>query len=276
MAATVEPRVTRALGETDGDMSAAALRHQFQLHLRHSLAKDRYSATDRDRIMPLALTVRDQLIDRWIATQQMHHKKNVKRVYYLSLEFLIGRLLGNNVINLRIEDVYRTAMSQEGLDYEALREYEVDAGLGNGGLGRLAACFLDSIATLNLPAIGYGLRYDFGIFKQQVVNGYQVEQPDEWLKLRYPWEFAHPEFSFEVQFEGRAAAGPVPTATNGIGPTPSGSSACPTICPSSGTAPRPSTRCACGRQRRPKISTWTTSTAASTWTRWRTKSAPKT
>jgi starch phosphorylase len=210
MAATVEPRVTRSLGETDGDISAAGLRHQFQLHLRHSLAKDRYSATDRDRYYALALTVRDRLIDRWIATQQMHHKKNVKRIYYLSLEFLIGRLLGNNVINLRTEDVYRTAMSQEGLDYEALREYEVDAGLGNGGLGRLAACFLDSIATLNLPAFGYGLRYDFGIFKQKIVNGFQVEQPDEWLKLRYPWEFAHPEFSFEVQFEGCTASRPGP------------------------------------------------------------------
>jgi starch phosphorylase len=208
--ATVEPRTPRPVGDTDAEISAAALRRQFELHLRHSLAKDRYSATDRDRYYAVALTVRDQLIDRWIATQQMHHKKNVKRVYYLSLEFLIGRLLGNNVINLRMEDVYRTAMSQEGLDWEDLRELEVDAGLGNGGLGRLAACFLDSIATLNLPAVGYGLRYDFGIFKQKIVNGYQVEQPDEWLKLRYPWEIPHPEFSFEVQFEGRVATRPGP------------------------------------------------------------------
>ena len=150
----------------------------------------------------LALAVRDQLVDRWIATQQTHHKKNVKRVYYLSLEFLIGRMMGNNVINLRMEDICRTAMSQEGLDWEDLREYEIDAGLGNGGLGRLAACFLDSIATLDLPAVGYGLRYDFGIFKQNIKNGYQVEQPEEWLKHPYPWD-PHPEFSFEVQFEGR-------------------------------------------------------------------------
>ena len=147
--------------------------------------------------------MRDQLVDRWIAIQQTHHKKNVKRVYYLSLEFLIGRLIGNNVINLQMEDICRTAMSQEGLDWEDLREYEIDAGLGNGGLGRLAACFLDSIATLDLPAVGYGLRYDFGIFKQNIKNGYQVEQPEEWLKHRYPWEIPHPEFSFEVQFEGR-------------------------------------------------------------------------
>ena len=103
--------------------------------------------------------------------------------------------MGNNVINLKMEDICRAAMSQEGLDWEDLREYEIDAGLGNGGLGRLAACFLDSIATLDLPAVGYGLRYDFGIFKQNIKNGYQVEQPDEWLKHRYPWEIPHPEFS---------------------------------------------------------------------------------
>jgi starch phosphorylase len=191
-------------------MSAAGLRRHFERHLRRTLAKDRYSATDRDRYYALALTVRDRLIDRWIATQQTHHKQNVKRVYYLSLEFLIGRLMGNNVINLQMEDTCRAAMSQEGLSWEALREYEIDAGLGNGGLGRLAACFLDSIATLNLPAVGYGLRYDFGIFTQKIVNGYQVEQPDEWLKLRYPWEIPHPEFSFEVQFGGRVATLPGP------------------------------------------------------------------
>jgi starch phosphorylase len=205
---TVEMRGTRPVADNDVEMSAAGLRKHFERHLRWTLAKDRYSATDRDRYYALALTVRDRLIDRWIATQQTHHKQNVKRIYYLSLEFLIGRLLGNNVINLQMEDTCRTAMSQEGLSWEALREYEIDAGLGNGGLGRLAACFLDSMATLNLPAIGYGLRYDFGIFKQKIVNGYQVEQPDEWLKLQYPWEIAHPEFSFEVQFEGRVAARP--------------------------------------------------------------------
>ena len=186
----------------DPRTSASSLRQDFERHLRRTLVKDRYTATDRDRYFALALTVRDRLIERWIATQQTHHKKNVKRIYYLSLEFLIGRLLGNNVINLKLEDTCRTAMAELGLDWEALRDHEVDAGLGNGGLGRLAACFLDSMATLNLPAVGYGLRYDFGIFNQRIVNGYQVEQPDEWLKLGYPWETAHPEFSFPVQFEG--------------------------------------------------------------------------
>jgi starch phosphorylase len=187
----------------DAQMSAESLKQDFEHHLRRTLAKDRYTATDRDRYYALALAVRDRLIERWIATQQAHHKKNVKRLYYLSLEFLIGRLLGNNVINLNLENSCREAMLEMGLDWENFRDYEVDAGLGNGGLGRLAACFLDSLATLNLPAIGYGLRYDFGIFKQRIANGYQVEQPDEWLKFGYPWEIAHPEFSFPVQFEGR-------------------------------------------------------------------------
>lgn len=185
---------------------ADALLRDFEHYLRRTLAKDCYTATDRDRYHALALAVRDRLVERWIATQQTHHKKNVKRIYYFSLEFLIGRLLGNNVINLKLEDDCRAAMAAVGLDWESLRDYEVDAGLGNGGLGRLAACFLDSMATLSLPAIGYGLRYDFGIFNQRIANGYQVEQPDEWLKLGYPWEIAHPEFSFPVQFEGRVEA----------------------------------------------------------------------
>ncbi len=183
--------------------AAEDLLKDFEHYLRRTLAKDCYTATDRDRYQALALAVRDRLVERWIATQQTHHRKNVKRIYYLSLEFLIGRLLGNNVINLNLEDDCRAAMSAIGLDWESLRDHEVDAGLGNGGLGRLAACFLDSMSTLDLPAIGYGLRYDFGIFNQRIVNGYQVEQPDEWLKLGYPWEIAHPEFSFPVHFEGR-------------------------------------------------------------------------
>jgi glycogen phosphorylase len=185
---------------------AEQLRREFERHLRLTLAKDRYSATEHDRYYALALTVRDRLIDRWIATQQTHHLSNAKRVYYLSLEFLMGRLLGNNVINLGLEDACRSALYDLGLNWEDLRSVEQDAGLGNGGLGRLAACFLESMSTLNLPAIGYGLRYDFGIFKQRIVNGYQLEQPDEWLKFGCPWEIAHPEFSYEVQFEGRVEA----------------------------------------------------------------------
>jgi len=190
-----QPASTRAMAES--------LRQSFEGHLLRTLAKDRFTATGRDRYVALALTIRDRLIEQWIATQQTYHRKKVKRIYYLSLEFLIGRLLGNNIINLRLEDSCRMAMRDLGLDWEALRECEVDAGLGNGGLGRLAACFLDSMSTLGLPAIGYGLRYDFGIFKQKIVNGYQVELPDHWLKLGCPWEIARPEYSFPVQFGGR-------------------------------------------------------------------------
>lgn len=203
-AATVK-KVTTAQRVTS---TADSLRRDFEHHLRYTLARDRYTATDRDRYYALAQAVRNRLIERWMATQQTHHKKNVKRIYYLSLEFLIGRLLGNNVINLQMEDVCRAALSQVGLDWNDLRDNEVDAGLGNGGLGRLAACFLDSMSTLNIPAVGYGLRYDFGIFNQKIVNGYQVEQPDDWLKLGNPWEIAHPEFSFEVHFNGHVEQRP--------------------------------------------------------------------
>jgi len=191
-------------------ISPDELRQEFERHLRYTLAKDPYTATDRDRYHALALSVRDRLIDRWMYTQENHHKNAVKRLYYLSLEFLMGRLLGNNVINLQIEETCRETLQQFGIDWVALRNYEVDAGLGNGGLGRLAACFMDSLATLHIPAIGYGLRYEYGIFNQRIENGYQVEEADPWLKHGYPWEIAHPEFSFEVHFGGRVEIRPGP------------------------------------------------------------------
>lgn len=195
------------------ESSSEELRIAFENHLRRTLAKDRYSATNRDRYYAFALAVRDRLIERWIATQQTHHTRAVKRIYYLSLEFLIGRLLDNNVLNLHLEDACRQAMQDVGLEWDDLRDQEVDAGLGNGGLGRLAACFLDSMATLSIPSVGYGLRYDFGIFNQRIVNGFQVEAPDEWLKLGYPWEIPHPEFSFQVEFGGRVESRPGPNGS---------------------------------------------------------------
>ncbi|MEI6807323.1 MAG: glycogen/starch/alpha-glucan phosphorylase [bacterium] len=186
-------------------VTPAIIRASFEHHLRYTLARDIFTATDRDRHYALAMAVRDQVVERWLATQQTHHRKNVKRVYYLSLEFLIGRLLGSNVINLNIEDSCRKAMSEIGLNWNDLRDSEVDAGLGNGGLGRLAACFMDSLSTLKYPAVGYGLRYDYGIFNQKIINGYQVEEPDAWLKNGYPWEIPHPEFSFFVRFGGHVS-----------------------------------------------------------------------
>jgi starch phosphorylase len=189
-------------GQRSG-LSADALRSEFEHQLRYTLVKDRYTATDGDRYCALALAVRDQLIERWIETQQTHHHMKVKRVYYLSMEFLMGRLLGANVINLRLEETCREALQQLGIDWIPLRNYETDAGLGNGGLGRLAACFMESLATMKIPAIGYGLRYEYGIFNQRIENGYQLEEPDPWLKHGYPWEIAHPEFTFTVHFGGR-------------------------------------------------------------------------
>ncbi|MCC8165309.1 MAG: glycogen/starch/alpha-glucan phosphorylase [Planctomycetes bacterium] len=171
--------------------------------LKYDLARDRYTSTKNNRYIALSRAIRDRLIDRWIETQQAHHDDRVKRVYYLSLEFLMGRALGNNVINFKMQKSVEDALEGLGVDFDELREVEVDAGLGNGGLGRLAACFLDSLATLQIPAMGYGLRYNYGIFRQTIENGYQVEHPDNWLQNGNPWEIARPELSIPVHFEGR-------------------------------------------------------------------------
>jgi glycogen phosphorylase len=182
---------------------AAAILHSFTNHLLYSLAKDQYSATARDRFMSLALTVRDRLIERWISTQQRYYRRDAKRVYYLSAEFLMGRALANNLLNLGLYDTAREAMRMMGLEVSDLLEQEVDAGLGNGGLGRLAACFLDSMATLDIPGYGYGIRYEFGMFDQEIKAGWQVEKPDEWLRFGNPWEMPRPEYWVPVGFGGR-------------------------------------------------------------------------
>ena len=184
------------------DMTKDGLKESFSSCLQYGLAKDQYTATSHDNYMALGMALRERLVERWIQTQQRYHKKNLKRVYYLSLEFLIGRLLGSYVLNLGLWDPTQKALEEFGLDIEQVREEEVDAGLGNGGLGRLAACFLDSMATLGIPAHGYGIRYDYGIFNQKIVNGYQVESPDEWLKHGNPWEFARPEYAQNIKFYG--------------------------------------------------------------------------
>ncbi|MEI6502004.1 MAG: glycogen/starch/alpha-glucan phosphorylase, partial [Armatimonadota bacterium] len=184
-------------------MTVDGVIEDFGNHLRYTLAKEVHSATERDAYYALALAVRDRVIERWMDSQREYRKQNVKRVYYLSLEFLIGRLLGSNVINLcNMENLCREALPLLGLNWQELRDHEVDAGLGNGGLGRLAACFMDSMSTLGIPAVGYGLRYDYGIFRQRIENGYQMEEPDQWLRHGYPWEIARPELSFAVHFGG--------------------------------------------------------------------------
>src|SRR5215475_1014416 len=181
---------------------AAALLHSFTNHLLYSLAKDQYSATELDRYMSLALTVRDRLIERWISTQQRYYQKDAKRVYYLSAEFLMGRALANNLINLGLYDVARDAVKMLNLDLADVLEQEVDAGLGNGGLGRLAACYLDSMATLDIPGYGYGINYEFGLFRQEIRDGFQVEQPDAWQSDASPWLIPRPEDSCFVPVYG--------------------------------------------------------------------------
>lgn len=171
-------------------------------HLEYSLCKDRYTAEDFDFYESLALSIRDRLIEFWNDTQQTYYKKDNKRAYYFSLEFLMGRSLRNNLINLGIYDVVVNALEDIGYDADKIEEMEKDAGLGNGGLGRLAACFLDSMATLKLPAYGYGIRYEYGIFDQKIENGEQVEYPDNWLVEGHPWEVPRWEYLFPIQFYG--------------------------------------------------------------------------
>ena len=171
-------------------------------NLRYTLAAVEGQVTPLVNYTAVSLAVRDQIVDAWQNTNENYIATNQRQVYYLSLEFLIGRLLSNNVINLGMEEVCREALKDTQYTWEETKDYELDAGLGNGGLGRLAACFLDSLATLDLPSMGYGLRYDYGIFRQKIVNGAQIEEPDSWLRYGYPWEFRRPEREVYVQFGG--------------------------------------------------------------------------
>src|SRR3989338_6389829 len=184
------------------DMTKNGMKLSFQTNLEYALAKDKYTATMYDDFMAASIAIRDRLVERWIATQQRYHDENVKRVYYFSMEFLIGRLLGTNILNLGLSEEMEAALKEMGLNMEEIGNQEMDAGLGNAGLGRLAACFLDSMATLGIPAHGYGIRYDYGIFNQKIIHGYQVEFPDEWLRLGNPWEFARPEYTVKVRLYG--------------------------------------------------------------------------
>ncbi|MBN2143404.1 MAG: glycogen/starch/alpha-glucan phosphorylase [Candidatus Aureabacteria bacterium] len=193
----------KVLDKIKQGMDADSLKDSFISNLLFSIAKDQFTATDYDLFLSLAFVIRERLMERWIKTQQIYHQKLCKRVYYLSLEYLTGRNLGNAVINLGLEQDVEKGIGELGLKLEELRDQELDAGLGNGGLGRLAACFLDSMATLQIPCHGYGIRYEYGIFNQAIVNGYQMENPDTWLRLRNPWEIGRPEFTFTVKFGGR-------------------------------------------------------------------------
>src|SRR5262249_11350718 len=184
-------------------MDDATLRRAFLDHLSYSLGKGAANSTDLDRFFALALTVRDRLTYRWAQTQEAYSKCDAKRVYYLSAEFLLGRALGNNLQALGLFERSKDLLRGAGVELLDLLEDEPEPGLGNGGLGRLAACFLDSMATLGYAGYGYGIRYEFGIFEQEIKNGWQLERPDEWLRFGNPWEYVRPEYAVTVNFGGR-------------------------------------------------------------------------
>jgi starch phosphorylase len=171
----------------------------YERHLVFDRAIDPEVASPRERFEAFARSIRDVLAQRWVLTKKTYERENAKRIYYLSMEFLIGRSLANNVTNLLLYPLVRHAVQEIGIDWLELVEQEPDAGLGNGGLGRLAACFLDSMATMHLPATGYGLRYEYGMFKQSIVDGWQKESPDNWLRDSDPWEIARPHEQVEIK-----------------------------------------------------------------------------
>jgi starch phosphorylase len=184
-------------------LDAASIKQFLLDRLTYSVGKDSITATDRDWFFTAAFVARDRLIGRWMETMRSYYSHDAKRVYYFSMEFLMGRALMNSLLNLGFEQEYRQVLEEIGVDLDKVREMEYDAALGNGGLGRLAACFLDSMATLSLPGYGYGIRYEYGMFSQRIEDGRQVEHPDNWLRYGNPWEFPRPEVLYQVKFHGR-------------------------------------------------------------------------
>jgi glycogen phosphorylase len=196
-------RPANYLTSYDLPLDKASLKLGVANHVEYTQGKDEFSATQLDYFTAAAYATRDRLFDRWNKTQQTYYRHDQRRVYYLSMEFLLGRLFEDSLLNLGIRDTMNAALSELGLDSTELAEAEYDAGLGNGGLGRLAACLLDSMATVGLPGMGYGIRYEYGIFEQQIVGGRQVERADNWLRYGNPWEVARPEQRYLVRYSGR-------------------------------------------------------------------------
>src|SRR4051794_13081151 len=198
------PTLPAALQAAHLGMDVASIQQGFLNHLEYTLAElPKHVDSEWEPFVALATAVRDRMVGRWIKTQDAYYEQDAKRVYYMSLEFLMGRTMGNSLVNLGMLDEAAKAMHEIGYNLEDLREAEWDAGLGNGGLGRLAACFLDSLATLGYPSYGYGIRYDYGIFHQRIVNGQQTEVPDAWLRYGNPWEIARPGDLYRVSGYGR-------------------------------------------------------------------------
>ncbi len=200
---TVPPHSTEEAFRFTVGSSTDSMKTSILNHLLYTLARHPESAARDEWWTATCYAVRDRLLDRFMKTQAIHHQKKVRRAYYLSLEYLMGRLLINNLHNSGLYGATRDALSELGQDFQKIASEEADMGLGNGGLGRLAACFLDSLATLDLPAIGYGIHYEFGLFRQEFADGHQVEHPDVWQEKGCPWEVMRPNFSQEIQLYGR-------------------------------------------------------------------------
>jgi starch phosphorylase len=196
---------TNALEPLESDPNS--LRESLLRHLKYSLGKDLRSKTIRDIYLALTLSLRDRLLEKLLETEARYQAADAKRLYYLSMEFLIGRSLGSNLTNLDIFEACRSSLTDMGIDLEEVREQETDAALGNGGLGRLAACFLDSLATLDYPGFGYGIHYEYGLFRQEINNGYQKEKPDHWLSKAGPFQIERTEESCIIPLYGRIEHG---------------------------------------------------------------------
>jgi starch phosphorylase len=182
--------------------TVAALKAEVQRRLTYTVGKDNAAASPRDWFVATALAARDRLVESWLASTARNYREDRRRVYYLSLEFLVGRLLIDTLTNLGLTGAMRDALAELGVDLDRLREVEPDAALGNGGLGRLAACFMDSMATLEIAAMGYGIRYDHGLFRQTIKDGWQHEYPEDWLSFGNAWQFPRPEITYDVGFGG--------------------------------------------------------------------------
>jgi starch phosphorylase len=194
------------LGHEQLGKDETSLRRSLGKRLVYSIGKDPSNATERDWYTSTVYSVRDRLIQRWMEVMPNHDRKETKLVYYLSMEFLIGRSLTNNLLNMEMQESFHRVLYEMGQDLEKLSEVEVEAALGNGGLGRLAACILDSMATLGLASYGYGIRYEYGMFNQRIEQGFQVEHPESWLRYGNPWEFPRPEVLYPVKFYGRVVS----------------------------------------------------------------------
>ncbi|MGQ0443219.1 MAG: glycogen/starch/alpha-glucan phosphorylase, partial [Methylophilaceae bacterium] len=207
-ASTSKNTLNQVIKETIVLPKLTPVKQALQNHLIFSSFKTALVATPRDWYNTAAYTVRDHVVERWVKTSSSYYEQDPKRVYYLSLEFLIGRMLSNAALNLGIKDELREGLGALGRDLEQVEEMETDAALGNGGLGRLAACFLDSMATMDIPAAGYGIRYEYGMFKQSIEQGQQMENPDNWLRYGNVWEFQRPEATYPIQFYGKVIQAP--------------------------------------------------------------------